>query len=206
MHPPTEEEALIAALREKEWLPSHGQVLLVSIRGKSPLGTNRFDDRAGTVYRDREGNLEVKLYEATNDPGHYWLDNPSKPEGCAVACAGYYTGAMQLGKHRGVKDALVNWGISSVTYDRYISDGNDGWKVNLENQTDYIGLNIHRAGKASTQVDKWSAGCTVFANEKDMLEVLETCQLGLAMVVGSRDAASIFFSYAILDYSEVHTS
>ena len=201
--PPTEEVLLVEALRRKEWLPSHGQVLLVSIRGESPLGTNSFDDRAGTVYRDREGNLEVKLYDATNDPGTYWLENPSRPGGCAVPRAGYYTGSMQLGDHRG-KPGLVNWGLVAIGYDRYITDGSGGWKVNLADQKDYIGLNIHRAGKASTHVNKYSAGCTVFAKEEDLEAVLKTCELGLAFSIGSRAAASIFFSYAILEYSEVH--
>ncbi len=79
-----EEQRLIDALHAKDWLPSRGQVLLVSIRGSSPLGTNSFDDRAGTVYRDHQGELHCKLYAATNDPGDYWLTNPPKTEGTAV--------------------------------------------------------------------------------------------------------------------------
>ena len=60
----SEEQRLIDTLRYKEWLPSRGQVLLVSIRGIAPLGTNSFDDRAGTVYRDHTGELYVRLYDS----------------------------------------------------------------------------------------------------------------------------------------------
>jgi hypothetical protein len=194
-----EEQRLIDALHSKDWLPSRGQVLLVSIRGSSPLGTNSFDDRAGTVYRDHQGELHVKLYDATNDPGDYWLNNPPKPEGTAVPCAGYYTGAMVLGNHKG-KPGLLNRGLTPVTFNRYLSDGNGGWKVNKENVSKYVGLNIHRAGTASTQVDRWSAGCTVFARSADMDEVLKTCKKGLDFC----DGGTLYFSYAILEDIEVH--
>ena len=195
----TEDQRLIDALRHKEWLPSRGQVLLVSIRGRAPLGTNSFDDRAGTVYRDHQGELQVKLYDATNDPGLYWLDNPPKPEGTAVPCSGYYTGAMLLGDHRG-RPGLLNRGLTAIDYDRYVSDGSGGWRVNEERVSKFVGLNIHRAGTASTQVDRWSAGCTVYARAGDMEEVLDTCERALDFCKGG----TLYFSYAILEHNEVH--
>jgi hypothetical protein len=195
----SEEQRLIDTLRYKEWLPSRGQVLLVSVRGNAPLGTNSFDDRAGTVYRDHTGELYVRLYDATNDPGDHWLNNPPKPGGTAVACRGYYTGAMILGDHRG-KPGLLNRGLTPITYNRYLSDGEGGWKINESNSANFIGLNIHRAGTASTQVDRWSAGCTVFARAADMDEVLNTCERALDFCKGG----TLYFSYAILEHNEVH--
>ncbi len=37
------------------------------------------------------------------------------------------------------------------------------------------GINIHKAGSASTQVNKWSAGCQVFSHSSDFKEFMSIC-------------------------------
>ena len=106
---------------------------------------------------------------------------------------------MILGDHRG-KPGLLNRGLTPITYNRYLSDGEGGWKINESNSANFIGQNIHRAGTASTQVDRWSAGCTVFARAADMDEVLNTCERALDFCKGG----TLYFSYAILEHNEVH--
>jgi hypothetical protein len=39
--------------------------------------------------------------------------------------------------------------------------------------TGFFGINIHKAGRASVQVDKWSAGCQVFAKSADFAEFMD---------------------------------
>ena len=56
-------------------------------------------------------------------------------------------------------------------------------KVNIKlfdlepNNTDtgIFGVNIHKAGTNSTQVDKWSAACQVFANSSDFATFMKLC-------------------------------
>jgi hypothetical protein len=40
----------------------------------------------------------------------------------------------------------------------------------------YHGINIHKAGEASTEVNRWSAGCQVFANEDDFNDFMSICR------------------------------
>ncbi|MBR9998941.1 MAG: hypothetical protein KFF73_08220 [Cyclobacteriaceae bacterium] len=45
-------------------------------------------------------------------------------------------------------------------------------------QTGFFGINIHRASASgeSTLVDKWSAGCQVFASIREYHEFMELCK------------------------------
>ena len=57
--------------------------------------------------------------------------------------------------------------------DKYDLDDNN-------TQTGLYGINIHRAtgraGKTSTRVDKWSAGCQVLNNPKDFARLIDLCK------------------------------
>ena len=59
----------------------------------------------------------------------------------------------------------------------------------------FYGINIHKAGKDSTQVDKWSAGCQVFANEDDFAEFMSVCY-------AARTKWGNSFSYTLIDAPE----
>ena len=57
----------------------------------------------------------------------------------------------------------------------------------------YFGINIHRAGKKSTKVEKWSAGCQVFSRSDDMEELLDICRKQVSL------AGFDTFTYTLLD-------
>jgi len=57
------------------------------------------------------------------------------------------------------------------------------------------GINIHKAGSASTQVDKWSAGCQVFSHSKDFEEFMSICY-------AAREKWGNSFSYTLIDEPE----
>ena len=63
-------------------------------------------------------------------------------------------------------------------------------------QEGLFGINIHRAtkyaGKKSTQVDKWSAGCQVIASNDDWKLFMKICRK-------ARDTWSNNFTYTLLD-------
>ena len=48
----------------------------------------------------------------------------------------------------------------------------------FKEDTGIFGINIHRANEAvaSKNIDKWSAGCQVFANDADFETFLELCK------------------------------
>lgn len=133
---------------------------------------NTFNDRLCVVYKDDKGWV-TRTWEGTTDPGLYWREHPMNVNGTAILCEGQYRGAYKIGKHRGKYDALVQTG-GRVTVWR---DNNKDEKLDMESPQDgYFGINLHKAGTNSTSVDKWSAGCQVWANEDDFEEFMKICK------------------------------
>ena len=63
-----------------------------------------------------------------------------------------------------------------------------------------FGINIHRAtsraGKTSTYVDKWSAGCQVISSNDDWNKFLKICER-------ARDIHGNSFSYTLLSSKDI---
>lgn len=135
---------------------------------------NKFDDCCYVVYRDDSAIWRAHRYTITTDPGTYWLRNPGRVAGTAILKEGQYRGCWQLGLHRGQKSALVQ--IKPVTVYR---DGDKDGQHDMnarQTETGLFGINLHRAGTNSTNVDKWSAGCQVWANDAEFEHFLSLCR------------------------------
>jgi len=140
---------------------------------------NKFDDRICVVYKDDRGWV-TRTWEATTDPGQYWLDHPMKPTGTAILVPGQYRGAYKISKHRGKYDALCQRGARVKIY----RDNNKDEVLDHDPESvteGYYGINIHKAGEASTEVNRWSAGCQVFANEADFDEFMSLAKKSKAI-------------------------
>jgi hypothetical protein len=134
---------------------------------------NKFDDFLLTIYRDNQKRWIVDSYQITTDPGLYWLLHPMNVNGTAILCPGQYRGAYKVGKHAGKYDALCQQGAPiTVWRDADRDRRHDMSQATLD--TGYFGVNIHKAGRNSNRVDKWSAGCQVFKNEGDFKEFMNT--------------------------------
>jgi len=134
---------------------------------------NSFDDFIGVFYLwDR--TWRGHFWPGTVDPGLHWLENPSNVKGTAVLCPGQYPGAYEIGKHRGKYDALVQTNAPVKVW----RDPNRDKHIDTWGEVDkgFFGINIHKAGKVSTKVDKWSAGCQVLRYENDLDELIELCR------------------------------
>ena len=134
--------------------------------------TNAFDDLIGMFYM-WDGTWRGHFWAGTVDPGLYWLENPSNLKGTAVLCPGQYRGVYEIGKHRGQYDALTQVGPMRVWRDPDRDKHIDTWG---EVDEGFFGINIHKAGKVSTRVDKWSAGCQVFKESRDFEEFMDLCR------------------------------
>ena len=134
---------------------------------------NTFDDQLYAFYKDDKGAWKGRVYQITTDPGTYWLKNPMQVSGTAILKSGQYKNTYKIGLHQGKYEALVQSGPVTIIrdYDRNaIADYNNG-----KESTGTFGINIHRALSSGTtkNVDKWSAGCQVFANADDYNEFLQ---------------------------------
>ena len=142
---------------------------LIGVR-HSDCASNGFDDVICCAYMDPEGKRIVEHWPATTDPGWHWLrDEFMNSRGCAVLMPGQYRGAFAEGLHKGKYPCLVQVKPLKVWRDR-----NRDCRI-CEGGTDegMFGIHIHKAGKSSVQVDKWSAGCQVLAREADFDRMME---------------------------------
>ena len=125
---------------------------IVGIRSKDTTA-NTFNDLMPVSYKVK-GQWYTRSGECTTDPGSH-----------------------KLGKHRGQYNALVQTGGKVKVY----RDSDKDETFDQDSATideGYFGINIHRANSRNTsrRVDKWSAGCQVFANPNDFAEFIKLCR------------------------------
>lgn len=149
------------------------QLNIVGVRS-SNAQANSFDDSINVFYKDNFGNWQYSSNPATTDPGTYYLNNPMNVDGTAIVVPGQYINSHQIGLHRSSYTALVQQGPLKVIRDTNKDNTLDFGSSNVI--TGVYGINIHKAGSSSTSVDKWSAGCQVFARSSDFDAFIRLCQ------------------------------
>jgi hypothetical protein len=121
-----------------------------------------------------------------------------KKEGVAILKPGQYRGSHKIRLHAGKYEALGQKKPVKVYRDNNRDDNYDLLEENV--QEGLFGINIHRAtgrsGKTSTQIDKWSAGCQVIANNDDWHKFLGVCK-------NSSDIWGNSFSYTLIESKDI---
>ena len=196
-------EQTIKQMTDYKWFEKGDYNLnIVGIRNSNTKGkvTNRFDDKITLSYKigtDEHGNggeWQFHSFDCTTDPGTHWVENIMRKEGVAILKPGQYRSSHKIRKHQGRYEALGQQKPVKV----YRDDNLDQWyNLNEDSvQEGLFGINIHRAtkyaGKKSTQVDKWSAGCQVIASNDDWKLFMKICRK-------ARDTWSNNFTYTLLD-------
>ena len=153
--------------------------------------SNLFNDWIIAAFRQND-HEQLFAFQATTDPGTYWLNNPMNAVGTAILRPGHYRQLFALGKHRGKYDALVQHAGVTVYRDNN-RDGVLDTNSSVPTQYGNFGINLHRArdGGKSQQVDRWSAGCQVIANSHDF-------DLLMAIAVRAAQEYGHVFSYTLL--------
>lgn len=148
---------------------------IIGIRANTSV-PNVFNDSLNVLFTDNTGRLASVSWRATTDPGTYWLKNPMNPQGTAILKPGQYVGSHALGMHRGKYLALVQVRPITVIRD-FNRDGNTDYTIGRE-ETGLFVINIHRASSDGTTktIDKYSAGCQVFANADDFSVFLQLAE------------------------------
>lgn len=145
------------------------QLNIVGVRNEESQ-PNKFDDQLYVFYKDENWNWVLKEYPITTDTGTFWLLNPMSSLGTAMLKEGQYIDAYKQGLHKGQYTALVQ-DKPVTTYRDY--DRNAVFDFGQRETTGNYGINIHKAGADSQNVDKWSAGCQVFQKSEDFQEFMQ---------------------------------
>jgi hypothetical protein len=150
---------------------------------------NKFDDSIFVFYKDDKNNWVEKEYPATTDTGMFYLLNPISNLGSAMLKEGQYLNAYKQGLHKGQYLALVQ-DKPVTTYRDYDRDA--VFDIFTKETTGNYGINIHKAGANSQDVNNWSAGCQVFQKSADFDEFMD-------MTTKHRNLYSNSFTYTLID-------
>lgn len=148
---------------------------LIGVRSRNRRA-DRFDDVFLCIYKERGVWIEER-YNCTVDAGAYWLQNPTREQGCAILKAGQYRGVWSIDKHRGKYEALCQKQNAPVTVFR--DNNKDLIHDHRSQETGYFGINCHRATQYTVrdQVGKFSAGCTVIQHPADFARLIVLCKM-----------------------------
>ena len=145
------------------------QLNIVGVRNAQSQ-SNKFDDSVFVFYKDDNNNFVEKEYPATTDTGMFYLLNPMSNLGAAMLKEGQYVDSYIQGLHKGQYLALVQ-NKPVTTYRDY--DRNAVFDIFTKETTGNYGINIHKAGANSQDVDNWSAGCQVFQKSDDFNDFMD---------------------------------
>lgn len=157
---------------------------------------NSFDDWIVCFWKDDKGNWQLKRFNASTDPGTFFLLNPLDSLGTAILKQGQYLNAYQAqyNSRLGFR-ALELVQIKDVPiirdYDRNAVLDFDNGRVT----TGLYGINIHSGASPngkSISVDKWSAGCQVFGVWSEFAEFTALCEKHISLYGN-------IFSYTLID-------
>ena len=159
--------------------------------------TNIFDDKI-TVSFKCDGEWEFHEFDCTTDPGTHWVENVMNKKGVAILKPGQYRRSHKLRLHAGKYLALGQQNNVTVYRDNNRDDNYD--LDESKTDTGLFGINIHRAtgraGKKSSQIDKWSAGCQVIADNDDWHCFLDICQQ-------AREIWGNNFTYTLIESTDI---
>jgi hypothetical protein len=187
-------EAVIAEMRRLGYVVFDAKdhdMNVVTLR-RIPGTPNTFDDLLCCFYREK-GAWIFNAWPCTTDPGSYHLQNPGRVAGTAIVKPGQYRASHEISFHHigqpNQYEAMRQCGVLKVWRDAD-KDAELDYGMN-EQDASNSGINIHKAGKDSSQVDKWSAGCQVFKKEADFLSFMEKMHLQKSSGLGSKISLTV---------------
>lgn len=164
---------------------------IIGIRSAGANITNRFDDILVLIYKTPTGMWARQIYQITTDPGRYYMLNPTNRKGTAILVPGQYRTTYKIDKHRGKYEALCQRNKPVKVYrDNNKNEIYDWNPATLDEGL--FGINIHKAGRLSSRVDTWSAGCQVFAVDDEFKRFMAYCRKQVAAGLGNS------FTYTLL--------
>ena len=168
---------------------------IIGVRRAGTKVTNQFDDYIVVEYIDMYGIKTRDVFPATTDPGLSSMTKPMSTKGCAILVPGQYRSSWMIGYHKGKYEAIVQYKPVKVYRDNNKDAVYDFNPKTIEEGT--FGINIHKAGTHSTQVDNWSAGCQVLANKEDFDTLMKLAHRQISQGYGK------LFTYTLINEEDL---
>lgn len=154
------------------WFEKPFELNIVGVR-TSLIHPNIYNDIMCIAFLDEKGVKNYFTYTITTLPGKFWLNEPSRPEGCAIVMPGQYLNIYVKGIHGHTRphEALIQYGSGINIWrdnDRDDIPEFEGPKVTIEKNV-FIGANLHASWAKGERfmIDKDSAACQVAAENEN---------------------------------------
>ena len=180
---------LLDTLKEKNYKVFTKPYMLNIVGVRTTEQPNKFDDTMNVFWKDDNNKWVLKQYPCTTDPGTYYLLKPMNKLGTAMLKEGQYIDSYKRGLHKGKYTALRQAKNVVVYRD---NDRTAIFDFNSRQTTGMYGINIHKAGKDSNDVNTWSAGCQVFKKSADFDEFM-------GLVKKQEEKYGNKFTYTLID-------
>jgi hypothetical protein len=139
------------------------------------LTVDIFNDVIGIAYLDEHQVPTLKVFQATTDPGYYWLKNKlGGVNGTFILGADQHRKCWTLGKHKGQYEALVQAG-PDVFWGYRDNDSDGQLDFTGKIYRDVRGLNLHTTSHITGKAEKvgaYSAACQVTKYSADHLQLM----------------------------------
>jgi len=188
-------EQIENTVKEKgyKWFESGNyDVNIVGVRSTGKKITNKFDDYI-TISFKLDGVWQFYCWNATTDPGAYYMQKKLlSTKGCARLKPGQYRGSHRIGMHQSKYEALCQQKVVDVFRDKNLDNNYDETSI----ESGLFGINLHKAGTDSLNVDNFSAGCQVFKRVKDFNEFMLICNKAKSLYGNS-------FTYTLITQEDI---
>lgn len=167
---------------------------------------NRFTDLL--IVMSPEDKKQVFIYKGTTTPGiaflympfrNWWMSSALKdtinPNGLGILQPGVYD--YSIGSHKGKYQALVQ-GKAKAGRLKPVEKPQDLKFTTFtpqDIQDGSFGMNIHKAGKDTSSIDSWSAGCQVFKKSDDFDDMMGKV----------KNSGQTVFKYALINSSDLES-
>ncbi len=153
---------------------------ITGVRTKGKNVTNLYDDKIIIMYKDENQKQLVYTFPITTQPGAHYMKQPYSSAGSAILKPGQYLNSYKMGTHATKGNPK---GYLALVDDKDLIVFRDKNKdlvyddPQIPEKVGEFGINIHRSTARGTtkKVNKYSAGCQVFANSEDFKVFLNLC-------------------------------
>lgn len=168
---------------------------LAGIRSAQPKA-GAWDDWIVVFYQD-QGEWVHRFYEATTDPGTYYLNHPLRKTGTAILKPGNYARFWRLSPWHPQNHYFRQVGVAQVYRDNNKDDILDLDPDSVQ-VSRWLGINLHSTGRSfgPESIGRHSAGCQVIRHKKEYRQLYKLGKKQRDSGMGSH------FSYSLLEEAD----
>jgi len=179
---------------------------VVCVRGE--FKPDEFNCKMYIFYKTPESNGEwvLHIFPITTYPGLHWIDNPMRPEGCAVIKEGQYKSCWCVGYHYHIKALVQGEKTGGLSWHRIQPKERINYpEINKRPFfSGWVGLNYHPVMDYNHDtVGQDSAGCVVAKLDHDFNMTMSLVEKQVKSGMGTKVTMTLLNEGELINYGSV---